>query len=437
MDSARMQRPGAFREGRGARRRCPAASGRRPARPIRGHAIRDLVIPGLVILAASGACSDQADPGAPWVVEDSAGVTVVTTPASHLETLPRWTLGSKPALDLGTVTGGGVTEFYDVADVRLIPGDRLVVANRGSEELRFFSLEGEHLHTAGRPGNGPREFKGLAMVRSRADSLVTYDSGNDRFSVRGPWGEYGRSFRLEWFSGLLVPEDVAGGLRILAITGRHMTELAGSGLLVDTALVSFYDMEGKLLDSVARLPHNVRFVSRSGDWQTTLGAPLVAWAALTATREGFCHAFGPEVEVRCFDARGGLRLIGRVAVPPRAVTDGDKDAYWERMRTLSSPERWSRFRSLRDQLPFPSAHSAFDALQEDDQGVIWARRYQPPESGPEEWWLFREGRLVAGVQAPERFRLTHVQGGRVAGVWRDDLGVEHVRVYALIRDAVG
>lgn len=322
----------------------------------------------MVLLAATVlvGCGDTPS-AAPWIVRDSAGVQIVTTPAATLASAQAWSLDPAPLLDLGTVSDGGPTEFYQVRDVRFLSGDRIVVANGGSEELRFFSREGEHLHSAGQPGNGPREFKGLAMVRTRGDSLVTYDGGNDRLSVRGPWGEYGRSFRLDWFSSLLTPEDVLGGVRVLALTTRHMVELDGTGIVVDTALVSLYDMEGHLVDSVARLPQNARFVARSGDRQTTLGAPFLAWGVLAGADDGFCYTFGATPEVRCFGLDGALRRIARVDQPPRAVQDADIEAFWDDARRTATPGgSKSYYARFRETLPFPEAQSAFDRILTDD-----------------------------------------------------------------------
>lgn len=382
-----------------------------------------------LVLAACG----EPPPSSPWVVRDSAGVQIVTTPASTLASAPAWSLDPSPVLDLGTVSDGGPTEFFEIRDVRFLPGDRLVVANGGSEELRFFSLEGEHLHSAGKPGNGPREFKGLAMVRTRGDSLVTFDGGNDRFSVRGPWGEYGRSFRLDWISSILRPEDVLGDARILALTTRHMVELDGTGLVVDTALVSLYDMEGHLVDSVARLPQNARFVARSGDMQTTLRAPFFAWGVLAGADDGFCYTFGVIPEARCFGLDGTLRRIARVDQPPRRVEDADIEAFWDDARRTATPGDFkSYYARFRETLPFPDFQSAFDRILTDDIGNMWVRVFAPYGDAPRVWWIFRDGGVVATLEVPRSLRLFDVRAGRVAAVWRDDLEVEHVRLYALL-----
>jgi hypothetical protein len=37
------------------------------------------------------------------------------------------------------------------------------------------------------------------------------------------------------------------------------------------------------------------------------------------------------------------------------------------------------------------------------------------------------------LQVPRRFAIRDVSGDRVAGVWTDDMGVETVRVYRLVR----
>jgi hypothetical protein len=83
----------------------------------------------------------------------------------------------------------------------------IVVASAGSNELRFFSPDGEFLRQAGREGGGPGESRALWSVsRYRGDSLVAYDFQLRRVTVFTPeWGA-SRIIRLE---GLPVRNLVA------------------------------------------------------------------------------------------------------------------------------------------------------------------------------------------------------------------------------------
>ena len=45
----------------------------------------------------------------------------------------------------------------------------------------------------------------------------------------------------------------------------------------------------------------------------------------------------------------------------------------------------------------------------------------------------QEGVLLARALLPPRFRPTEITASRVLGVWEDELGVESIRVFRLIR----
>lgn len=373
----------------------------------------------------TSACAEvDAPPG--WTVTDSAGIEIVTNSGGA----PEWTLPRQPVLTVGTVDEEGPGQFYQVRDIELLPDGGLVVADQGSEELRFFGPDGSFRGRAGGRGSGPEEFRRLYMVESFGDSLLAYDGGNDRLSVRLPDGGFVRSFRLEWFDGIVRPADVTDDRRVLGITARYMSQLQGSGHVVDTALVSLYDMEGALLDSLLRLPDNARAVHRVGNRQTTLGVPYTTFASIAAVGRGFCHTFGVEPRIRCFDT-SGLRRIIRLDLPIRPVTDQDIERYWDRALDTDSESRRNALLRMRDIMPFPDFFPAFSQLLTDDRGRLWVRRYRTPREDDEQWFVLDDGRLTARLIAPEGFRVMDVRGNRMAGVWLDELGVEFVRVYEI------
>ena len=389
--------------------------------------LRCRTVPLVVAVAAGCAGSDT---GARWTTTDSAGIEIV----SSTGTPPRWDLDPEPLLQLGSMDAPGPMQFYRVVDVELLPDGGLVVANEGSEELRVFAADGAFLGSAGREGHGPDEFDGLAMVESYGDSLMTWDEGNQRISVRSLDGRLVRTFQLEWFDGILSPVDLLGGTGIagqtgiLARTARYMSQLRGTGFVVDTALVSVYAMDGALVDSLVRVPHNARAVMRVGDLQTTLGLPYTAHAAIAGTNRGFCHAFGVEPVIRCRD-RAGLRRLIRLDLPHRPLTESDIDRFWSEALETTNERRRSALNRMRDAMPFPDAFPAFAQLVRDDDGRLWARRYRATADEQEDWLVLEDGRWIARVASPIGFRVMDVRGDRLAGVWQDSLDVEFVRVY--------
>jgi hypothetical protein len=381
---------------------------------------------GLIVVALLEACGGSSGADERWTVTDSAGIRIVQSDVTDLPILPELEL----VLSLGTVGAGGPEEFYQISDIELLDSTHIAVADRGSEEVRIFRLDGTFVMSFGGAGHGPREFRGLSLVQGVADSIFTYDSGNGRIAVRTESGEFVRSYRLEWFGGLVFPVEIGQDGSALAVTARHMTELQGVGRVVDESLVSAYDAEGALVDSLRRVPHNERFVRQAGDRRTTVGAPFTAEASLMRSRSGFCHVFGPAHEVRCYGRNGELEEIWRLSLPPRPVTEADIDAYWSTLwEETEGPYRETMLR-IRDAITFPETMPAFSAALLDDDSAVWVRSYEPTSSQEVTWWLFdSEGRVTSQLETPTGLEIMDVASGLIAGVWRDELGVEHVRVY--------
>lgn len=381
----------------------------------------------LAPLALVLAACHPSDAGTRWTVADSAGVEVVTNTGDA----PTWHLAEKPEVSLGTVNDEGPTEFYRVRDIALLADGAFVVANGGTDELRFFGADGRFRGDAGRHGNGPKEFSRLAMVEPYGDSLLTYDGGNDRISVRTMDGTFVRSFRLEWFRGLLSPELLLGARGVLATTGLPMTQLSHSGLTVDTFLVSHYDLEGGLVDSILHLPYMERFVHVDGDIHTTLGVPFTGYGHSAATPGGFCYTYGTSPSIDCFDLDGHLGRVIHASIPTRPVTDADISRYWDDELAEAQGRMVEILKRSRDWMIFPEAFPAFSSLLSDDRDRVWAEIYPLPHTDERRWLIFEDGRAVGEVRVPGSLRVMAVRGDRLAGVWTDDMGVEFVRIYRL------
>jgi hypothetical protein len=87
---------------------------------------------------------------------------------------------------------------------------------------------------------------------------------------------------------------------------------------------------------------------------------------------------------------------------------------------------------------------AFGRLEVDRAGNLWALEPVPPKdvprnsrfhdttARPQEWSVFDPtGRWLGQVKTPGNFWVFDIGADYIAGLWRDDLDVEHVRVYAL------
>ncbi len=67
---------------------------------------------------------------------------------------------------------------------------------------------------------------------------------------------------------------------------------------------------------------------------------------------------------------------------------------------------------------------------------VWVAGYEYLLGLPTRWRVFDLGIEVSRVETPARFQLESVRGGQAVGIWRDELGVEHLQVYKMACDTV-
>lgn len=96
---------------------------------------------------------------------------------------------------------------------------------------------------------------------------------------------------------------------------------------------------------------------------------------------------------------------------------------------------------LRSEAHFADFKPVFSSLVEDSEGNLWVEHFrwippdhQAPDPQPTRWSVFdTQGVFLGEVQVPAGFIISTITSDQVLGVWQDDLDVEHVRVYGLIK----
>lgn len=140
---------------------------------------------------------------------------------------------------------------------------------------------------------------------------------------------------------------------------------------------------------------------------------------------------GPEFRVRVF--RGG-ELVASYGVDrePRAVSPADVDAYRSVIQEYISEPTRTEYLSALDTPEMPTLLPAYSNLVVASGGRIWCRIYSPNLTHPGRWDVFNpDGALLGEVATPPGFVVMSIDPPRITGVWRDELGVEYVRVYRL------
>ena len=105
----------------------------------------------------------------------------------------QWELPAEPEIAIGVVAGDPDYEFFDAASSLLLEDGRIVVANAGSQQIRYFLPDGVFLKQVGGAGGGPGEFRDLRrLYAGEGDTVLALDAAGRRLAVFDAHGTYVR-----------------------------------------------------------------------------------------------------------------------------------------------------------------------------------------------------------------------------------------------------
>ncbi len=85
-------------------------------------------------------------------------------------------------------------------------------------------------------------------------------------------------------------------------------------------------------------------------------------------------------------------------------------------------------------MPFPETMPAYADLLVDAEDNLWVEEYRRPGVEAARWQVFDpDGELLGAIETPRRFNVFEIGGDFVLGRWVDELDVEHVQLYKLIK----
>lgn len=347
-----------------------------------------------------------------------------------------WTIAGTAAITIGVTDGAPEYLLQNVREVRLLPDGGVAIADGGSPPIRVYGADGAYAGGIGGRGEGPGEFLDIGWMRVVApDTIEAYD-----------W----RTFRLSRFLSDGTP---VSSRQFIAAEGRpelYLGRLADGdhafawisaasidpqAITTDTMRLGRYGPDGMLREVLHAATGLRRFARGPVPFSPRFHAAVVRDSIL------FTDGLRPEIVV--LDPAGAIARS--IAVPVEAPDagaanaavlaelGGEPDSDTERVM------RWTaeQFEAVpgRDVIPHLSA------MLVDDRDRLWVKRYSPatdnlwtgfPGGTGGEWWILDpDGTVVATVRAPDGLHLTDVRGDRVAGVTRDELGVERVAVYEI------
>jgi hypothetical protein len=391
----------------------------------------------VVLLAPLSGCAGRRNDAA-VVVRDSGGIEIVESLEGAWGPGEGWSLSEGPVVSIGREDGPQEYLLDRVRAALLLPDHRILVANGGTNQLRYFDSSGTYLYSVGRNGSGPGEFNFIVSVCLARDSLVVFDGGQSRISVFSISGDLGRTLTLGRtpLSRPFMLWVFADG-RILA--AQLVFDGGGAGLRRERTQVVYrrYSPNGAVLDSLGVFLLGENYSESStiapGASRAT-DAPFGRRASTNVSGSRLYYASSETYDIQVFDSAGRLDRIIRRPVPNRPVTSRDIEAFKARFVEGSGPGSWNR--RIVGALEFPETMPAFGTVVVDALDNVWVAEYsgegRVDRTG--RWTVFDPGGHMLGVvEIPRGGRVTDIGADYLMGVWRTELDVPEVRMYRLFR----
>ena len=391
----------------------------------------------LLILAASPRSLDAQS------VRDSAGIRVVRYSRSAAP-LQRWTIDSKPVLEIGGAAGEGPSEFAEIRGVARFNDGRIAVANGATNEIRMFRNSGAFQIGAGRAGQGPGEFRRLLRLFRFSDTLAVVD-GDSRVQVFAADGRLVRSLSPIRPADHRSPQNV-GVLRDgspVVVATKSSPQQATDEVMYAYAVFRSA-LAGDSLSPLFELP-GYREV-RVGQAPSRL--LLDGEGTVTARGARICAGFSSRYDLSCYDASGTATTRILRETDAVAPTDSDRrvvrNAYLAANRDAPPRVREQMERAVQE-FRFAERVPAFSRLHISSSDELWVSEFDPSTSLPgppaalaparsQRWSVFSpDGSWLADILLPARFVAYDVGRDYVAGVSFDADDVERVTVWRVRR----
>ncbi len=144
------------------------------------------------------------------------------------------------------------------------------------------------------------------------------------------------------------------------------------------------------------------------------------------------YGSGESWEIEVYSPDGGLTHLFRRDEPNRTVTQEMKDEYRD---TGLGSDVLAEAAPVIASMPIPDTMPAYETFIVDDNGSLWVENYTYVSSDEQpSWAVFREdGRYLGDVDTPLGTQVTHIGDDFVLVIWEDELEVQQVRMYELIK----
>jgi len=409
--------------------------------PLHPKSLLILALPLAASMALTG-CGGDVSSIPTATVRDSAGITITENPGVEVPGGGGWSVPPEPEVVIGSFDGPEEEQqLYRVRGAARLSDGRIALGNEGSHEVRFFNPDGSFSHSIGGEGEGPGEFSSVLLAGLWGDTLVVIDRRQKRVSLLHPGEGFVRSFNVAdgvvtypltgWVFGTGsvlfqdLPLDEAGGL--------------ADGFSRSPVPYGSCDTEGEALTDFGRLPGSemvsVTQQTEHGIVTMVNSVPFGKDPQTTVAGDHLYFGSHDAYQIDVFRSDGRLERIIRVAHEPVPVTEADFSAYVEEAVAAMAGEDQPRVRRRDlEALPRVDHRPPHGSLYADPQGYLFVEDFVMPGDERKGVTVFDpEGRLVGGFELPVDLQVLEVGSDYLLARYEDELEVEYVRMYRLIR----
>lgn len=366
-----------------------------------------------------------------------------------------WTL-SEREIRIGSVDDPDYA-FGPIVDLVPGPDGLLYTMHWGEGTIRRWTADGTPAGSVGRKGEGPGEFERPLRMGFFGDSLWVWDTDAYRVSYFDLEGE---------FLGSVSPKVEIGGMDDSpprpSTPLRDGTFIGGApawsdgiarGTLTETPYVHL-DADGNRLAGIWTMPHEPRdifaILNESGfggsyssqPFGDGVRASVGDGGMLVLERRAWTGAGEPAVKLTKIGLDGDTIFTAAIRYDPVPLPSARYDS------AVASKMDQSRGRSgsvtvgeadIRKAMYRPEYLPAVRGFMQADDGTIWLRRFDPVEGetgeSMTEWWVLdAEGAPLARALTPVSLPMMVISGDTVWGIERDELGVQYMVRYRLVKD---
>mgnify|MGYP001820391055 FL=1 len=395
------------------------------------------VVPRVLVVAIGFAACGGGQDAPSFVARDSAGVTIAESQSPAWADDAGWRVG-EALVRIGVVDGDSRYQFSDVAGTVRLSDGTIVVADGGSQQLRFFMPDGRWQASFGGPGGGPGEFTGLSSLgRTPDDQVWAYDFSLRRLTWTDASGRLLRLVPLDPEPPSLSPlgplSDGTFAMKQLwgSKTGKDEPEI---GLLREPTAYVRFDSLGTLVDTLGTFPGRELFITLEKG-RGVMSSPLFGRTSAGVV-QGHTLIIGDQEEFRFgrYDPDGTMLTEVRLGRPAALIGPNDVSEHIEFLVESSPPDKQAWLEQSLTSMPTPETRPAYGSFLVDRDDFLWVSEWSQFPGIPRTWTVVdTSDRWLGDVVMPPGFIPRDIGSDWILGIETDALGVEFVVQYSLVK----